>query len=107
MKSTQTEKEKKIAVQKDAIDKHKKRVTTPSGPNTCTMCSKSLTSLRYLNLGKCLQKYGAVTAHRVCEPCWFGTFVGAEDHRCPGCVKGIPRPTAPPAPKQEYYDEIL
>jgi hypothetical protein len=71
------------------------------------MCSQSLTGLRYLNPRRCLHKYGAVTAHRVCEPCWFGTFVGSPDHDCPGCVKGIPRPPAPPAPKQEFYDEIL
>ena len=79
----------------------------PSGPNTCVICSNSLTSLRYLNPSMCFKKYGAVTAHRVCEPCWFGTFVGAADHKCPGCEKKLPRPAAPPAPKQEYYDEIL
>ena len=57
--------------------------------------------------GKCMQKYGAPTAHRVCEDCWFGHFVPGADHRCPGCVTGIPLPAAPPARSVEVYDEVL
>ena len=48
-----------------------------------------------------------VTAHRVCEDCWFGHFVPGADHRCPGCETGTPLPAAPPARSVEVYDEVL
>ena len=63
--------------------------------------------LRYLNPVRCMKQYGASTAHRVCEDCWFGKFAPGTDHRCPGCAAEMPRPTALPAARVEYHDEVL
>ena len=85
----------------------RKRAPRLVGENACVMCKRSLDSLPYLNPGRCPQKYGKATAHRVCEDCWFTHFVPGSDHRCPGCVTGTPLPAAPPARRVEVYDEIL
>ena len=87
--------------------KRRKRAPRLVGEHACVMCKKGLQGIPYLNPGKCMQKYGAPTAHRVCEDCWFGHFVPGADHRCPGCVTGTPLPAAPPARSVEVYDEVL
>ena len=52
----------------------------------------------------CYAKYGS-RAHRICEPCWFNDFVPSNDHRCPGCIKGLNHP--PVRPKNQDPVETI
>ena len=91
-----------VAAQKEA-----ERASRLVGEHACAMCKTDLEGLRYLNPVRCMKTYGASTAHRVCEDCWFGKFAPGTDHRCPGCAAEMPRPTALPAARVEYHDEVL
>ena len=42
---------------------------------------------------QCFYRQRAQGKHTLCKDCWFDVFVPSEDHRCPGCEKGLdPRP---------------
>jgi hypothetical protein len=57
--------------------------------NTCCMCEKRKTGIFYLPM-ECSIKHGS-RSHKMCEKCWVDKFAFPyANHRCPGCVKGMP-----------------
>ena len=74
-----------------------------NGP-LCCVCSAPITTdpAYALMPAKCKWRHG-MRAHRMCEECWFVgkgriSFVHSLDHRCPGCIKGLPLPLPMPPP---------
>ncbi len=66
----------------------------------CCICHIPLTSYDLMP-ARCKWKHG-MRAHRMCEECWFvgkgrASFVQSADHRCPGCIQGLPLHPLPPA----------
>ena len=73
-----------------------KRSRVARGPvhAKCCMCGKEIDTNNGLIPGACYKKNGAIRAHRICSECWWNSETGfareGADHRCPGCVKGLP-----------------
>ena len=56
----------------------------------CCMCSKCYEPKNMLIPRRCLVTHG-FTSHRICQVCWFTCFALENgDHRCPGCLNGLP-----------------
>jgi len=80
--------------------KHRRSNALARGPTSdivnCCMCGKEIRKVDGLVPVKCLTKYGTIRAHRICQECWFNKFAKeGVDHKCPGCVKGLPLNGAP------------
>jgi len=87
---------KKRSIKKRSIKKRRtKRSPLSKGGNSdnvnCCICNKKIKTADGLIPLECLTKYGANRAHKCCNQCWFSKFaIEGADHRCPGCVKGLP-----------------
>jgi hypothetical protein len=67
---------------------------TTTDKTHCCICNKEIITTNGLIPAKCLAKYGAIRAHRICQECWWDPVNGfakeGTNHACPGCVKGLP-----------------
>lgn len=78
----------------------------------CCMCEKNVLRKATLVPLTCKQK-NADRAHCICEDCWWAPRVGFAteglNHKCPGCLKGLPlssRLKRKPQPPTEVVDLI-
>ena len=86
---------------KERKNKRQNVVATAMGAFRCAMCEEVLPveapkhgpSGDGFTPRQCLVAQRAQGKHTLCHDCWFYVFVRSEDHRCPGCEKGLdPRP---------------
>jgi len=74
---------------------HKSKIEG-SGKFLCSACEqKKPLERNSLHPRQCLNENGSSsqTPHQICHDCWFGENGFASEtmnHRCPGCIKGIP-----------------
>jgi hypothetical protein len=75
----------------------------------CSICLKSVLHDKSLIPARCIQTRGQ-SAHRICKECWFDEKCGFAlehvDHKCPGCLKGMPF-TKVPSPKYKEEDVVV
>jgi len=88
--------------------KHKKYNALARGPISdnvnCCMCNKEIRKEDGLIPAKCLEKYGAIRGHRICQKCWFDKFAKeGVNHSCPGCINHLPL-NGPPHDKSVIVD---
>jgi len=70
----------------------KSRKGVAKGIESCCICYKKLSDKENALIPReCLVKHGKHRAHKICHDCWWGNFAKeGVNHRCPGCVKGLP-----------------
>jgi hypothetical protein len=70
-------------------------VTYPS-KLLCCMCNENIgingtKELKSFIPSECLQKWGSIRAHKICEVCWWEKFALENScHKCPGCLNVYP-----------------
>jgi len=56
----------------------------------CCMCTNLVNKNKTYVPRICLNEHGE-RAHRICENCWWNDFAKeGVNHKCPGCMKGLP-----------------
>ena len=83
----------------------------------CCVCGNEIKKIEGLIPNACLQKNGVISAHRMCEYCWFGKNKISQDtfgpegfategisHKCPGCKNELPLTEG--RPKTQVIDLI-
>jgi len=85
---------KKLTAKRRRVKRIKRSRVARGAAVKCCMCGKEIETNNGHMPGACYRKNGAIRAHRVCSEWWWDPENGfareGVDHRCPGCVKGLP-----------------